>query len=387
MVASVLDAAGETVGLYTSPHLHRFVERVAVGREAISPEDFGRLVGELHPHIEAEDAGATYGRVSTFEALTVLAFMYFRERNAATQVLEVGLGGRLDATNVFEQKDVCVITPIGLEHTAMLGNTVDQIAREKAAIISSGTTVIMAPQRDAAVDVVRTVAAERAAALVEVAKSCALSRQRGGLDGQEFALRTPRETYGLRLPLPGRHQLDNAATAVLACEALAAAGLTVDAGAVREGLASVRWPCRVEVLKRAPLIIADGAHDRDSMQRLATTLYDDAGVRDAAFIFGCARDKDVGALADELVSMASSVVATRSRNPRAKEPDEIASAFAGRDIPVAVEASVGAAMDAAITHGDASAFVACGSLFVAAEAREHVLGIAYDPPLAVGAPI
>ena len=123
MVASALRAAGETVGLYTSPHLHRFVERIAVDGEPIAQEDFGRLTDEVLPAVDAEDADGSYGRVSTFEALTALGFLSFREREAAWQVLEVGLGGRLDATNVIDEKDVCVITQIGLEHTAVLGET------------------------------------------------------------------------------------------------------------------------------------------------------------------------------------------------------------------------------------------------------------------------
>jgi dihydrofolate synthase/folylpolyglutamate synthase len=275
-----------------------------------------------------------------------------------------------------------VITHIGLEHTAVLGGTVEQIAREKAGIVTPGATVVMAPQRESAADVIRAVCAERGAALVEVAQACALSRGRHGLEGQDFTLRTPRATYKLHLPLLGRQQLDNAATAILALEAL---NLDIDDTAVREGLASVRWPCRTEVLRRRPLVIADGAHDRDSARRLAQTLRDDLGRSDVVLIIGCARDKDVAALADELAPLARDVIATRSRNPRAMDAREVARACAERELPVAVEEPVGAALDAALAVATADdTVVACGSLFVAAEVREHVLGVAYDPPL--GAP-
>jgi dihydrofolate synthase/folylpolyglutamate synthase len=377
MVASALVAAGHTTGLYTSPHLHRFVERIAVDGEPISPEDFGRLAGELAPQIEAEDASDAFGTVSTFEALTALAFLLFRERAVEYQVLEVGLGGRLDATNVFDKKDVCVITPIGLEHTAVLGDTVAQIAGEKAGIVTEGAVVVMSPQRESAADVIRNVCVERAATLVEVAQACAMQRKSQTLDGQEFALRTPCATYKLSIPLLGKHQLDNAATAVLALEAL-----DVDEASIKKGLAAVRWPGRIEILRRKPLVIADSAHERDSARRLAQTVRDDIGRSEVTLVIGCAKDKDVRALADELAPLATHLIATRSRSPRSMDPREIARVFAEREVPVAVEEPVSAAVEAALAQAD-GAIVVCGSLFVAAEAREHLLGVAYDPPLEV----
>ena len=381
MIASVLTSAGVPTGLYSKPHLHRFVERIAIDREPVAEEEFGRLAGELAPHLEAQD-GAGQGAVSTFEALVALAFLAFRERGVDWQVLEVGLGGRLDATNVFEEKAVCVIAPIGLEHTAVLGDTVAQIAEEKAAIITPGTTVIMAPQREPAADVVRRVCREREATLVEVAEACAMRAAGAGADGQEFVLKTPRATRTLRLPLLGAHQLANAATAVLAVEALA---LDIDDAAVRDGLAAVRLPGRIEVLKRRPYTIADGAHNRDSARALVRTLRDQLGLREATFVVGCSSDKDVSALVQELAPVARMIMATRSRHPRALGARALVQTIGERGLltelglPFAVEEPVGAAIDAAQAQG--GAVVATGSLFVAAEAREHVLGVAYDPPL------
>jgi dihydrofolate synthase/folylpolyglutamate synthase len=265
----------------------------------------------------------------------------------------------------------------------VLGDTVPRIAEEKAAIVTPGATVIMAPQRESAADVIRRVAGEQGAALVEVAQACALSRQRASLDGQELTLRTPVDTYKLRLPLLGRHQLDNAATAVLAVEALAArSDVALEAAAVREGIANTRWPCRIEVVRRKPLVIIDGAHDRDSARRLAQTVRDDIGRSGVVVVVGTQRDKDIEAVADELAPLASQAIATRSRSPRARDAREVARAFAERELPVAIEEAAGAAVDAAlaIAGGDGT-IVVCGSLFVAAEAKEHLLGIAYDPPL------
>jgi len=381
MLAAVLKAGGVTTGLYTKPHLHRFVERIAVDGESIVPEDFGRLVEQLEPEMSVEDSDGSYGRVSTFEALVALAFLYFRERGVDWQVLEVGLGGRLDATNVFEEKEVCVIAPIGLEHTEILGDTVPKIAEEKAAIITPGSTVIMAPQRESAGDVVRRVCEEKDAKLVEVAQACQLSRARRSADGQEFELKTDKARYSLKLPLLGRHQQANAATAVLAAEALGSHGLAIDQAAVQRGLTSVRWPCRIEFLKHRPPVIADGAHNKDSARALAQTLRDDLGLSDVVLVVGCSSDKDVDAIAEELAPLAVQMIATRSRHPRSMDPREVTRAFADREAPIAAEEPVGAAVDAAIASASGGPVVICGSLFVAAEAREHVLGVAYDPPL------
>ena len=383
MIASVLHAAGASAGLYTSPHLHRFVERIAVNGEPIAAEQFGGLFDTLLPAIDAEDAEGGYGTVSTFEALTALAFLYFRELKVDWQVLEVGLGGRLDATNVFDEKAVCVITPIGLEHTSVLGDSIQEIAKEKAGIITPGATVVMAPQRESAADVIRQVCAERDAELLEVTEQCALSREKASRDGQNFSLGTPSGTYRkLDLPLMGRHQLDNAATAVLALATLASHGIDIDAAALKRGLAALRWPARIEVLRGQPLTIADGAHNRDSARALLRTLREDLGRSDAVMVVGCSNDKDIASLADELAPFATHVIATRSRGPRAMEAGRVAQAFAERELPATVQEPVGAAMDMAQAHAEAgAAIVACGSLFVAAEAREHVLGVAYDPPL------
>ncbi len=386
MIASILQATGTSTGLYTKPHLHRFVERIVTDGEAVSQEDFGRLVEELATHLDAEDADGSFGRVSTFEALVALAFLYFKERSVDWQVLEVGLGGRLDATNVFDEKEICVIAPISLEHTEILGDTVPQITEEKAAIITPGSTVIMAPQRESATEVVRRVCQEKSATLIEVAGSCQMSRAKRTSEGQEFTVKTERATYKLNLPLFGRHQLNNAATAVLAVEAMTEHGIEIDEASVRQGLAAVRWPGRIEFLKQRPAIIADGAHNRDSARALAQTLRDDFGLTHVTLVVGSSGDKDIAALAEELAPLAVQMIATRSRHPRAMEPREIAGVFADRDVPIAVEEPVGSAIDAAIAQSGSTPIVICGSLFVAAEAREHVLGIAYDPPLTEQAP-
>ena len=382
MVASVLRAAGVRTGLFTSPHLHRMTERIAVDGEAISPDDFGRLTAPVRDAVEAENAGAAHGRVTTFEALTALAFLYFQEKTVQWQVLEVGLGGRLDATNVIDDKAVSVITPISLEHTAVLGETVGQIAAEKAAIISAGTTVVMGLQRESAAEVIRRTAAERGAGLVEVAEACALSRQGFSSDGQDFRLRTPRGTYSLRLPLLGHHQLENAATAVLALESLAGHGLAVQEPALRRGLEEVRWPGRLEIIRRRPLVVLDGAHNVDSVRRLCQAVEDYLPYSRAIIVAGFSADKDVGAIAAELdrLPRLARLIATRSPHPRAAPAAAVAAPFLERDIETTWEDDVPAAIEAALNAAAPEDMVCVmGSLFVAAEARRHILGLQTDP--------
>lgn len=382
MVASVLRAAGVRSGLYTSPHLHRMTERIAVDGEAISPDDFGRLTGPVRDAVQAENADGARGQVTTFEALTALAFLYFREKDVQWQVLEVGLGGRLDATNVIDEKAVCIITPISLEHTAVLGKTVGEIATEKAAIITPGTAVVMGPQRESAAEVIRRACAERGARLVEVAQACALSRQGLSSEGQDFRLRTPRATYGLRLPLLGRHQLENAATAVLALESLADHGLAIPEPALRSGLEEVRWPGRLEIIKRRPLVVLDGAHNVDSVRRLCQALEDHLPYSRAVVVAGFSADKDVGAIAAELERLPrlARVIATRSPHPRAAPASVVAGPFLERDIETTWEDDVPAALEAALSQAAPEDLVCVmGSLFVAAEARRHILGVETDP--------
>ena len=389
MIASVLRAAGVPPGLYTSPHLHRITERIAVDGEAISPDDFARLTESLRGAVEAENADGAHGQLTTFEALTALAFLYFRERAVRWQVLEVGLGGRLDATNVVEEKAICVITPISLEHTAVLGETVGQIAAEKAAIITPGAPVVMGLQRESAAEVIRVACAERGARLLEVAQACALTRLGFSLEGQDFRLRTPRDTYALRLPLLGRHQLENAATAVLALECLidrqaglADHGLAISEPALRRGLEEVRWPARLEIVRRWPLVVLDGAHSVDSVRRLCQALEEYLPYSRAIVVAGFSADKDVGAMAAELERLPrlDRVIATRSPHPRAAPADAVAAAFRAREIETIREEDVPAALEVALSLAAPEDMVCVmGSLFVAAEARRHILGVEVDP--------
>jgi dihydrofolate synthase/folylpolyglutamate synthase len=377
MTAAILTAAspGGGVGLYTSPHLHTFCERIAVDGLPIVQGDFARLTEVVAPAVASENADGRFGQLTTFELLTALAFLYFRERGAGWQVLEVGMGGRQDATSVVEEKDVAVIGPISLEHTAILGDTVEKIAAEKAAIIRPACPVVMAPQPfPQAAAVIRRQATDVGAPLVDVAESYSWQRLAWDLSGQSLRLDGPRGRRELWLPLLGAHQLENAAAAAAAIDLLVEADTKVPEPAIAAGLRQVRWPGRLEVLRERPLVVADGAHNGDSARRLREALRDYFQFDRLILVSGVSQDKTVGDMARELAPLATLVIATNSRHPRAGDPSALAAAYAAAGAATETAPSVAAALERALAVAAPQDLVCVvGSLFVAAEAREHIL--------------
>jgi dihydrofolate synthase/folylpolyglutamate synthase len=377
MVESILRADGRSTGLFTSPHLHSYTERIRIDGEPLGEGEWARLTAAVREVVEG--GAVPEGRsLVTFDLLTALAFLAFRERGVDCQVLEVGLGGRLDSTNVFEVKDVCAVTAIGLEHTDVLGDTVEAIAAEKAGIVRPGATVVIGPQpHEAAREVVRRAAADAGCTVVDATESYSWQRLSHDLDGQTFALRRPGGVLQLRLPLLGEHQLENAATAVACVDALAGRGLTIGEAAIEDGLARVRWPGRMEVLLRRPLVIADGAHNGDSARRLRECLTDYLSCRSAFLIVGMSAGKDAAGFARELAPIARRLVAVRSAHPRAMPPQEVAAAFAAAGADAQPAEKVGEALDEALAAVEGEEVICLtGSLFVAAEGRAYLRGIA-----------
>ena len=381
MVASVLQAAGLRTALYTSPHLCRFTERIQVDGAPVSNEEFAAGLGDVAAAIERVKLRLPGRQLVTFDALTALGFLLFRRHEVQAQVIEVGLGGLLDSTNVFDKKECAVITNIGLEHREILGDTIPEIAAQKAGIIVPGCTTVMAPQRESAAEVIRAVAKEKGSPLTEVALVCHLRRDSYTSEAQTFRLRTPAGGYQIKLPLLGKHQLDNAATAVVAVEALAAAGVKLGEEQVKKGLEDVRWPARIEVLKRRPLIVVDSAHTADSARRLRDTLGEYLHVDRATLVVGLMGDKDLEGLAMAVEPVARRVVATRADHPRALDPEAVARAFRDLGVETTWERSVAAAIDAALALSTPSdAVVILGSIALAGEARAYILGLERDPP-------
>ncbi len=391
MVEAVLREDGWCTGLYTSPHLDSYCERIRICGEPIAEDQFARLAGFLRPTVEeVRSDWQTQGRdFVTFDLLTAMGFLEFandlggqhcgKQQPIECQIVEVGLGGRVDSTNVFDYKEVAVITPISLEHTAILGDTVEQIAREKAAIITQRAAVVLAPQEHLEATgvvgekVASTEPPMHGRQLIDVARELRFEKISHDLDGQKIRIEGQRFVVVAKLPLFGAHQMENAATAVAAVDALQEhlfADLPIAKAAA--GLASVRWPGRMEVLHERPLVICDGAHNRDSARRLAETLVEYFACDRALFIIGCGSDKDIDGLAEELAPLASHVIAVRAKHPRAMAPERIAEAFGRLNVDTEFAESVSHAVDKAIAASNESALICvAGSLFVAAEAREH----------------
>ncbi len=382
MVESILRAAELRTGLFTSPHLHRFPERIQIDGQPVSTAEFAAGMTEVRAAIERVQAANPQRALVTFDALTALGFWLFREHEVEAQVIEVGLGGLLDSTNVFDAKECSVITNIGLEHREILGNTVAEIARQKAGIIVPGGPVVMAPQRESAAEVIREVAAEKGAPLTEVALVCNLRRDSAGSDQQTFRLRTPTRGYTIKLPLVGKHQLDNAATAVLAVETLAKAGVQVDEEAVKQGLEKVKWPARIEIVKHRPLIVVDSAHTADSARSLRDALAEYLRVDHATLVIGVMGDKDLEGLAMAIEPVARRVIATSADHPRALAAESVARVFRELGLETFVEPKLGAAIDMATSLSTGSdPVVILGSIALAGEARAHILGLERDPAI------
>jgi dihydrofolate synthase/folylpolyglutamate synthase len=371
---AIAAACGLKTGLYTSPHLIDIRERIRVGRDEIAPEDLERLIHAARPHVERlreEGDPATF-----FEIFTALAFAHFAASGVDLAVVEVGLGGRLDATNVLTP-DVSVLTAISIDHVEQLGGTLWAIAGEKAGIVKPGVPVVSQPQPPEALEVIVRACRAAGSPLMLVGRDVTYAwspAPGGGRRGIRVSVRTPLAAYeDLFVPLMGEHQALNAAAAIAAAECVGPMRGRLTPEAVRRALAGVQWPGRMEYLAGPPEMVLDGAHNRASMERLAEGLAQHFPGRRIVIVFASAADKDVdGMLAVPAERMPGTpVVFTRTDNPRAADPADLASRFASlggqaaemtADVPAALRrAAELAAPDALI--------VACGSLYLVGEIK------------------
>jgi len=388
MIAAALSAAGYRTGLFTSPHLERIEERMTIDGQACAAEEFTILVDLLRPAVEALDrrtvkdqSGPTF-----FEITTAMALLHFARQNVQAAVLEVGLGGRLDATNIC-QPAVSVITSISFDHTQQLGNTLEAIAGEKAGIIKPGVPVVSGVVEPEARDVIREVCRKRDCRLVERDTDFVFDYhpprhlERASACGQVVyrqATHLPLPTnscplptaHGFDLALPGRHQAANAATALATLDVLRQALWNIPPPAVRQALAGVSWPARVQVVARRPTVVIDTAHNVASMQALVETLQESFCAARRLLIFATTHDKDVRGMLRCLLGHFHEVYLTRYLdNSRAVPPAElqqVAEELTGRRWPAWDEPA--AAWNAARSSATADDLVCItGSFFLAAE--------------------
>jgi dihydrofolate synthase/folylpolyglutamate synthase len=379
LCANSLTKSGLRTGLYTSPHLQDYAERIQVDGMPIPHDDLIDLVEEIKPNIDSSP------EITTFEITTALALLYFARCSVDVAVLEVGLGGRLDATNVCEP-DVTVITSISYDHTYLLGDTLAEIAAEKAGIIKPGVPLVVSPQVGEARQAILGIAAERNAPVIEIGKDYLYRPINKSLSGQQLAVWpavSSDSDIELSIPLLGDHQLVNAATACTTLMVAKEKGIEVSKEGIKAGFETVHWPGRFEIVRQDPPLIIDAAHNRDSAQKLSKVLADYFPGQKVVMVFGASEDKDLTGMLSELMAAVDQVVMTRSTHPRAADPVDLAAIATGLNIPSVASQSVEEAMAAAENlAGGNRIILVTGSIFVAAAARAVWMAGVSDKDLA-----
>jgi dihydrofolate synthase/folylpolyglutamate synthase len=368
MIASVLSASGARVGLFTSPHLHRLVERFRVDGRAMGTRELGRRVGELKSFLE----GPRAPKLTFFEVCTLLAFEWFRDAGCDLAVIEVGIGGRLDSTNVLTPA-LSVITSVALDHQDKLGPTLRHIAREKAGIIKPRVPVVFCARERAVASVITQRAERLAARCVEAERAQsepgASGRHRVRFDGRPLSV---------RIPLVGDYQADNLGCAVAALDVLQKRGVAISAAALRRGLWRVRWPGRLELLPGAPDVLCDAAHNPAAARELATHVRGLPHAR-KVLLFGVLKDKDYEEMLSELLPCFDACVFATPASPRALASSDLRARFGGAAFNN---------VDTALKHARKLAkkrglVVAAGSIFLMSAVRARVLGLREDPKIAL----
>jgi dihydrofolate synthase/folylpolyglutamate synthase len=377
MMASVLTAAGYKTGLYTSPHLSDLRERIRVDGELIPEAELAGLVDRLKPEVEAVNRRAAYGQLTTFELLTALGFLYFALKEVAFQVVEAGLGGRLDATNVVIP-EVSVITAISLDHTEVLGSSLAEVAAEKGGIIKTGAQVVSAPQAATVARVISEACRKSGSGLVTVGSDVTFNGAGFTAERQLLEVNGRLGSYRISLPLLGRYQLENAATAVATLEALVERGFNISRDNITAGLEGVSWPGRFQIIGRDPVILVDGAHNPAAARELGRSIEQYLGggvISRSILVFGTSIDKDLPGIVSALTPLFDTVIATRSRHPRALAPAPIVAEFGKHGITARAVDTVSEALSLALAEAGERDFVCVtGSLFIAGEALEQLQG-------------
>ncbi len=379
MVDRLVREHGLRTGRFTSPHLTRVTERISIDGEPISDERFVQVWRDVAPYVEIVDSrerAAGRPGLSFFEVFTVMAFAAFADAPVDVAVLEVGMGGRWDATNVADG-EVAVITPVAMDHERYLGHTLTQIAREKAGIIKDGATVVLGPQRDAAESVLVEAAAVHGARLVRDGVDIAVVERQVAVGGQLLVLRGLGGVYAdVFVPLHGEHQAHNALLALVATEALITGGAALDGDVVGAAFADVDSPGRLEVVRVSPSILVDGAHNPAGVEALRAAVGESFAYTRLVGVVGVMADKDVEGVLAGLEPMLDEVVVTRASTPRAMDVADLAEV--ARDVfgeeRVIVADRLDDAIDRAVARAEVddshgAGVLVTGSLLLVAEAR------------------
>lgn len=343
-VTTILEEAGYTVGKYVSPELHSFRDRITIKDELIESE-FITTITEKIKNISEKMAEELGEQATVFEITTAMAYEYFYEKHVDFAVMEVGLGGRFDATNVIDKPKVCAITKIDLDHIAILGDTLEKIAYEKAGIIKNGVPVISSPQEEEAFEVIEDVAKKNNTTVFQINKKDVASKE-WGEDYQKF-------DYGdfkdLEISLLGEHQLENAGTAIEVIKELIAQGYNISESNIRAGLKNTKWKARLEILSKNPLILLDGAHNVGGITSLKNALDRHFNGKKFTFVTGILADKDFKNMLRMLTPYAKRWITITPPNPRALEASKLAEEIR-KDTDVEVTALSDAAVSANVLN-------------------------------------
>lgn len=363
MLARILEAAGYTTGFFVSPYIHRFNERIQVNHSPIANEELVRLTETTKAFAEQMEI-----MPSEFEVVTAMAFQYFLEKKCDYVVLEVGMGGRLDATNIIKTPLAAVITTIGFDHTKFLGDTLRKIAFEKAGIIKEGGDVVAYGQGGDAIEVFREVCKERNARLF-LSDFSKIRKEGEDADFQYFSYK---DSPVYALPLIGEHQLRNAATVLETIALLQKKGVKIDGSAIEEGLKNAAWPGRFELLSREPLFIVDGGHNPEGARAAIDAMKARYPGRRAVVMIGVTAGKDVAEIGDIIDEIADRYIVVEADNPRAMPKGELKEALEKYNRPITVAESIkdGVKKTLALQTEDKIAF-AVGSLYTVAEVRAY----------------
>jgi dihydrofolate synthase/folylpolyglutamate synthase len=362
--ASVLQTAGYKVGLYTSPHLKDFEERIQINQIPIPRPTLVEYVEEIKETVSSVPG------LTTFEIMTGLGFLYFSRQEVDLAVVEVGLGGRLDATNIITPL-VSVITALYLDHVSILGDTIEEIAMEKGGIIKPGIPVVCAPQGDEGLSVIKEIAAENEAPFIDVREDYPFTITSRSFEGQSFRLAGKgRKERDLSIPLLGTYQVENAVTAIATIDNVGEKGFVIAEEALVQGLANAKWPARFEILRRDPPVIIDSAHNPASLLKLIETVDDFFPDHKMILVFGISEDKQLPGMYQAVLPRTTYLICTQADHPRAMDPHKLAEeagSFSGGKevIPVVRDALFRADKLA----DENSLVLVTGSIFVAASAR------------------
>jgi len=366
-ISSILKEQGYRVGIYTSPYIERFTERIKINDEEIKEEEVAEYLDYLIPLIERVEKEG-YGKPTEFEIITAMAFKYFYDKNVDYVALEVGLGGRFDATNVVNPL-LTNITTISYDHMNVLGNTLSQIAYEKAGIIKEGVPLVLYPQEKEAYEVIKQVAKEKGAKIYHV-EELKYNLKENTVDGIIFDVEGYKNYRDVKINLLGLHQINNALTSIMAVEVLRELGVVIDDEALYKGLLEAKWPGRFEILKKNPYIVLDGGHNIQGINALVDSMKHYFNNKKTLIITGMLRDKDYENMLEKLFEISSDFVTVTPNSPRALSEEELKNIIIAKGKRAEAKKNIADAVNLAIERSrEFDVILFCGSLYMIGEAR------------------